>query len=74
MELTLGSNKLDNSLEKEQKKFLETTFGKIINTGFDIGLRAVLPDLIEDEIINVKNSILENGFKARIRYCNIICN
>lgn len=65
MELTLNnSNEINNNLEKEQKKFINTTLGKVINTGMDIGLRAVLPDLIEDEIIDVKNSILENGFKA----------
>lgn len=65
MELVLSNNKnIDNSLEKEQKKFINTTFGKVINTGIDLGLRIALPDLIEDEVIQVKNSILENGFKA----------
>ena len=74
MELALEKqNQINNSLEKQQKKFLETTIGNVINTGVDIGLRAVLPDLIEDEIINVKNVILENGFKARLRYCHYIC-
>lgn len=65
MELTLSTNKnIENSLEKEQKKFINTTFGKVINTGLDIGLRTILPDLIEDEVIGVKNAILENGFKS----------
>lgn len=71
MELTLSNSKnIDNSLEKEQKKFINTTFGKVINTGLDIGLRIALPDLIEDEIIGVKNAILENGFKSRSRNSN----
>ena len=73
MELTLTKNRvIENNLEREQKKFLDTRFGKIINTGLDIGLRTVLPDLIEDEVISVKNAILENGFKLRIRNSNFI--
>lgn len=73
MELTLTKNRvIENNLEREQKKFLDTRFGKIINTGLDIGLRTVLPDLIEDEVISVKNAILENGFKSRIRNSNFI--
>ena len=71
MELSLDSKiELDNGLEKEQSRFINTMFGKVINTGLDIGLRSILPDLIENEIINVKNSILENGFKDRIKYSN----
>lgn len=39
---------------KEQNKFLETTLGKVINTGIDIALRAILPKAIEDEVIRSK--------------------
>ena len=68
MELSLDSKiELDNGLEKEQSRFINTMFGKVINTGLDIGLRSVLPDLIEDEVISVKDAILDNGFKSRIR-------
>ena len=40
---------LDKNLEneKERKSFLETTLGQVVNTGLDIGIRAVLPDFIE---------------------------
>ena len=46
--------KLENNLvnEKEQNNFLETTLGKTINTGIDIGIRALLPDYIEEQIID----------------------
>lgn len=68
MELILeNSNDINNSLENKQKKFLETSLGKVINIGVDVGLRAVLPDLIENEVISIKDAILENGFKARIK-------
>lgn len=75
MELSLDSKiELDNSLEKEQSRFINTMFGKVINTGLDIGLRSVLPDLIENEVINVKDAILENGFKDRIKYSDFFSN
>ena len=75
MELSLSNkNQIENTLEKEQKNFLNTSIGKVINSGVDIGIRAILPDLIEDEVINIKDAILENGFKARFRYSYFICN
>lgn len=52
--------------EKEQKSFLETTLGKTINTAIDIGIRAVLPEFIEDQIINIKDNFLNYGLKEGI--------
>ena len=72
MELSLLNNNVNNPLEKEQNKFLNTTLGKVINTGLDVGIRAALPDLIEDSVISVKNAILDNGLKSRIRYSNFV--
>ena len=75
MELSLNNNKtIETTLEREQNKFINTVLGKVINTGVDIGLRSVLPDLIEDEVISIKDAILENGFKSRFKYSNYICN
>lgn len=66
MELEL--NKINNNnLEKEQKSFLETTIGKVINTTLDIGLKYLLPDLIEDEVINVKNTLIKEGWEEGLR-------
>ena len=61
-------NSNDNELtnEKEQKSFLETTLGKTINTAIDIGLRWVLPDFIENQIIDVKDSLIKGGLKEGI--------
>lgn len=56
-------NQIEENLEIKQNKFLETNIGKIVNTAVNVGLRFVLPDLIEDEIIEVKDTILEEGFK-----------
>ena len=75
MELTLSNrSEINRDLEKEQKSFLNSTLGRVINAGIDIGIRTALPDLLEDEAIKVKNIILENGFKARLRKCNYFSN
>lgn len=53
-------------IEKEQKNFLETTIGKIVNTGLDIGIRALLPDFIDEQVINLKDNLFKYGFKEGI--------
>lgn len=57
---------LGTKIYEAQKSFLQTSLGKAVNSAVDIGLKAVLPDLIEDEIIDIKDCILENGFKSGI--------
>ena len=61
-------NNLENNLEikNEQNNFIKNSISNIINNAIDIGIRAILPDLIEDQVINIKNSLLENGLKAGI--------
>lgn len=51
------------NIEKNKNVFLNNIIGKTINNALDIGLRAILPDLIENQIINIKNELLENGLK-----------
>lgn len=60
-------NDISNNLKEKQEEFLESTLGKIINTGIDVGIKAVLPDWLEDEIIEIKDSILNDGFKSGIQ-------
>lgn len=59
---------LNNNLvnENTQKNFLETTLGKTINTAVDIGIRALLPEFVEDQIINIKDNLLNYGLKDGI--------
>lgn len=59
---------MENSLvnENSQKNFLESTLGKTINTAIDIGIRALLPDFIEEQIINIKDNMLNYGLKEGI--------
>lgn len=70
MENILNNNiEINNNLEleKNQKNFLETTLGKTINTGIDIGIRAVLPDFIEEQIIDLKDNLMRYGLKDGIK-------
>ena len=43
-------NEMVVTLEK-QNQFIETALGKTINGALDIGLRWILPDLIEDQVL-----------------------
>ena len=63
-ENTLG---LSNKLNNIQENFLTSNWGQVINNALDIGLKAILPDLIEEEIINIKNCMIENGFKDGVK-------
>jgi len=67
-----NSINLENSKSQEvtyenQKSFLETNLGQVINGGIDLGLKALLPDIIEDEVIEIKDSIITDGFSAGIK-------
>ena len=62
-------NEIENNLktEKNQINFLNTMLGKTINNALDIGLRSLLPDLIENQIIDIKNALIENGLIGGIK-------
>lgn len=57
----------ENEVGEKQNKFLESTIGKVINTGVDVAIRAILPNAIEDEVIDIKNVIITDGFKEGIK-------
>lgn len=59
------NNKVIN--EKEQNNFLTTTLGKTINAAVDIGIRTLLPDFLEEQIINLKDNLLNYGLKDGIQ-------
>lgn len=52
--------------EKTQKSFLETALGKTINSAINIGIRALLPDFIDEQIINIKDNLFNYGLKDGI--------
>lgn len=65
MELALENNVNLNgkNLETKQNKFLNSTMWKVINMGLNTGIRALLPNVIEDEVIKIKDAIINGGFK-----------
>ena len=65
MELNL-SNDLELKNNNQQNNFLNTTLGKAIDNGIDIGLRCLLPDYLEDGIIELKDNLFEFGLKDGI--------
>ena len=62
-------NEINNNLNisNKQKNFLETNIGTIINKGLNIGLKYVLPNIIEDQVIDIKDTIIENGFSEGVK-------
>ena len=61
MNLDLELN--NNQIIDEQKNFLNTSLGKVINAGIDIGLKYLLPDFLEEQVIDIKDTILEQVSK-----------
>ena len=58
---------ISNNLKEKQEEFLESTLGQIVNNAIDVGIRAVLPEWLEDEIIEIKDSVLNDGFKEGVQ-------
>ena len=65
--LNINNLELNKEIEKNQKSFLETALGKTINTGIDIGLRTIFPDFIENQVIDLKNNLINYGLKDGIK-------
>lgn len=65
MEIAIEQN-LENGLGKKEN-FLNSTLWKTINNGIDIGLRFLLPDIVEDEIIDLKDNLINYGLKDGIK-------
>jgi hypothetical protein len=60
-------NTINNEIKINNNNFLNNALGKTINGAVDIGLRAILPDLIENQVIDIKNALLQNGLKEGIK-------
>ncbi len=54
---------LNNGIEEKQESFLKKNLGVIADTALDVGLKVILPDVIEDKVIEIKNVIFESGLK-----------
>lgn len=68
-DIEINSNiELDNleNLDKQQNNFLESTLGQVIDSSVDLGLRAILPNFIEDEVIEIKDTLIKEGFSEAV--------
>lgn len=45
-----------------QAKNIKIDIGNLANAGLEFGLRTILPDFIEDDIIEIKDTFIEEGF------------
>lgn len=61
------NNNIENATYEKQKNFLDTNLGQAINLGIDFGIKALLPNFLEDEVIEIKDSIITDGFKEGIK-------
>ena len=58
---------IENLNLSNENSFFENTFSNIINGALEAGLRMLLPDKIENEVINVKDAFMEQGFPGAIK-------
>ena len=65
------TNNIENSnnveVQEQQKSFLQSNTWNVINKGLDIAIKALLPNFIDDQVIEVKDAIIENGFKSGVK-------
>lgn len=54
---------INNDLSENKNNFLESKLGQAVNSAIDSGLKVILPDKIEDEIIEIKESLIKGGIK-----------
>ncbi len=64
--IDLKNNLNEENIVQEQNNFLQSNIGKTVNSALDIGLRMVLPDFIEDGIVEIKDAFFQGGFKEGI--------
>ena len=67
MELINNIEKNNNlEIENKQNNFLNRTLGMAVNLAVDLGIRALLPNFIEDQIIDVKDNLVKHGLRNGI--------
>jgi len=57
---------VENLNLNNENNFLENVFGNIINNTIEIGIGALLPDNIENDVIDIKNTLINEGIPQAI--------
>lgn len=60
-------NQINNKIKIEKNNFFNSLLGETINNAIDIGLKTILPDLIENQIIEIKDALIKNGLNDGIQ-------
>lgn len=66
-EINLENNQNELVTEQEQNSFLESSLGKAVNSALDVGLRMILPDFLEESVLDVKDALFQGGFKEGVQ-------
>lgn len=68
--LNINNNTINNALSKIEEKtqnFLETKLGQVVNNAIDFGIKAILPEWLENDIIDIKDKVFNDGFKEGVQ-------
>lgn len=57
------NNSLSNNLAELQNNFLQSKLGQVVDFAVNQGIRYILPDFVEDEVIEIKDAFINGGFK-----------
>lgn len=58
-----GNNLMESDFGKLQDNFLKSKIGQVVNFAVNEGLRYILPDFVEDEVIEIKDTLFTGGLK-----------
>lgn len=56
----------EKKIEKNENKFQKGMLN-IANFAIDVGIRAALPNYLEDHVIDIKNTLMKNGIKEGVK-------
>ncbi len=71
MQLLDNINEIGNKLKEVdfsqiQDNFLKSRLGQVVNFAVDQGLKYIMPDFIEDEVIEVKDTLISEGLNSAV--------
>lgn len=58
---------VESIISNIQGSFLKSQMGQAINNGIDMGLKTVLPEFLDDQILNLKNNLMQFGLGKGIK-------
>ena len=61
------TNEVVKDIGQKQNNFIETAIGKAVDFGLDVGIKAIAPNFIEEQVIDIKDNIFKHGLKEGIR-------